>query len=184
MRILGRRMGGALDRYVFSEFVKIFVVTALGFPILVFVIDVVENLNKYLGRHLTVKAVAMSYVYWLPDTMFNVLPAAVLFATVFTVGAVTRHSEITAAKASGISFYRFIAPLAAGATFAMGLGLVVGEIAPAWNAKRLALIGDVRKATGSGRTRFAYAGENGRVYKAAALDVDSASMVVVEVERK
>jgi hypothetical protein len=108
MRILGRRLGGALDRYVFGEFVKIFVVTALGFPILVFVIDVVENLNKYLSRHLTLKAVALSYVYWLPDTMFNVLPAAVLFATVFTVGAVTRHSEITAAKASGISFYRFI----------------------------------------------------------------------------
>ena len=98
MRLLGRRLGGALDRYVFGEFVKIFVVTALGFPVLVFVIDVVENLNKYLGRHLTVKAVALSYVYWLPDTMFNVLPAAVLFATVFTVGAVTRHSEITAAK--------------------------------------------------------------------------------------
>jgi lipopolysaccharide export system permease protein len=31
--------------------------------------------------------------------MFMVLPAAVLFASVFSIGALTRHSEITAAKA-------------------------------------------------------------------------------------
>ena len=34
-----------------------------------------------------------------------------LFATVFSIGTFTRYSEITAAKASGISFYRFIAPI-------------------------------------------------------------------------
>jgi lipopolysaccharide export system permease protein len=184
MRILGVRVGRALDRYVLTEFTKIFVVTAIGFPVLVFIIDLVDNLNKYLGRNIPKADLALSYVYWLPDTMFNVLPAAVLFATVFTIGAVTRHSEITAAKASGISFYRFIAPIVVGAGFAMVLGLGIGELAPRLNAKRLALVGDARKATGSGRTRFAYAGENGRVYKAAALDVDSGTLVVVEVERK
>jgi lipopolysaccharide export system permease protein len=178
------RLGHALDRYVLGEFTRIFLPTAFGLPVLVFVQDLLQNLDKYLGRHIPKGDLALSYAYWLPDTMFNVLPAAVLFATVFTVGAVTRHSEITAAKASGISFYRFIAPIAVGATFAMALGLVIGEIAPAWNAKRLVLIGDARKGTGSGRTRFAYAGENGRVYKAAALDVDSGKLVVVEVERK
>ena len=184
MRLLGFRVGRALDRYVFTEFIKIFVVTSLGFPVLVFIIDLVDNLPKYLGRNLTKADVAMSYAYWLPDTMFNVLPAAVLFATVFTIGAVTRHSEITAAKASGISFYRFIAPIVVGASFAMVLGLFIGELAPRLNAKRLALIKETRNSQGNVRTRFAYAGENGRVYKAAQLVVDSGSMIVVEVERK
>src|SRR5919202_3117809 len=133
MRLLGFRVGRALDRYVFMEFMKIFVVTSIGFPVLVFIIDLVDNLPKYLNRHLTKPELALSYLYWLPDTMFNVLPAAVLFATVFTIGAVTRHSEITAAKASGISFYRFIAPIVVGATFAMVLGLGLGELAPRWN---------------------------------------------------
>jgi len=124
------RVVRALDRYVFTEFWKIFVTTALGFPVLVNIIDLTDNLDKYLGQNLTTGRIALSYVYWLPDSMFMVLPAAVLFATVFSIGALTRHSEITAAKASGISFYRFIAPIFVGAIIATLLGLVLGELAP------------------------------------------------------
>src|SRR3954464_11508649 len=168
-----KRMVRALDRYVFVEFWKIFVTTALGFPILVNIIDLTDNLDKYLGQHLSVGKIALSYVYWLPDSMFMVLPAAVLFATVFAIGAVTRHSEITAAKASGISFYRFILPIFAGATIAMFLGLGIGEVAPRWNAKRLEITKEVKNSSGNVRVRFAYAAETGRVYKAQQLVVDS-----------
>src|SRR5205809_7064780 len=129
-----------LDRYVFLEFSKIFVSTALGFPLLLVVIDLTDNLNKYLSRHLPRQNIIMSYVYWLPDSMFMVLPAAVLFATVFSIGGFTRHSEITAAKASGISFYRFIAPIFAGAVIATLLGLTLGELAPFTNKKRMDLL--------------------------------------------
>ena len=105
-----RRLFHPLDRYVFAEFTKIFVATALGFPILLTVIDLTDNLDKYLSRNLPKKDIALSYVYGLPESMYLVLPAAVLFATVFTIGALTRHSEITAAKASGISFHRIAHP--------------------------------------------------------------------------
>jgi len=184
MRSLGFRVGRPLDRYVFTEFIKIFVVTSLGFPILVFIINLVDDLPKYLGKNIPKSDLALSYVYWLPETMFNVLPAAVLFATVFTIGAVTRHSEITAAKASGISFYRFILPIVAGATLAMVLGLGLGELAPRWNSKRLALLKETKNTGGNVRVRFAFAGEQGRVYRAAQLIVDSGMLAVVEVERK
>ena len=116
----------ALDRYVFTEFWKIFVTTALGFPILVNIIDLTDNLDKYLSQNLSAGRIALSYLYWLPDSMFMILPAAVLFATVFSIGALTRHSEITAAKASGISFYRFIAPIFVGAVIATIVGLTIG----------------------------------------------------------
>src|SRR3989441_1374425 len=55
--------------------------------------------------------VAYSYLFFLPETISLVLPVAVLFAVVFTVGALGRHSELTAAKASGISFHRVVRPL-------------------------------------------------------------------------
>src|SRR6185295_3059445 len=115
-----KRMVRALDRYVFIEFWKIFVTTALGFPILLIIIDLTDNLDKYLTQRLGPGRIALSYLYWLPDSMFMVLPAAVLFATVFSIGALTRHSEITAAKASGISFYRLITPILFGAILACG----------------------------------------------------------------
>ena len=114
-----------LDKYVAAEFARIFFVTAAGFPVLVFVIDLVDNLRKYTERKLTYEAVLMSYFYWIPDTLFMVLPAAVLFATVFSIGTFTRYAEITAAKASGISFYRFVAPVIFMASLATGLGLVL-----------------------------------------------------------
>ncbi len=111
-----------LDRYILGEFLRIFVVTALGFPLLVIVIDATDNLGKYISRNLSVSSMVLSYVYYIPESLFMVLPASVLFATVFTIGSLTRHSELTAAKASGISFYRLVAPIAIGALLATGVG--------------------------------------------------------------
>ncbi|HYS70714.1 MAG TPA: LptF/LptG family permease [Gemmatimonadaceae bacterium] len=174
----------ALDRYVFIEFWKIFVTTALGFPILVNIIDLTDNLDKYLGQHLGIGRIALSYLYWLPDSMFMVLPAAVLFATVFAIGALTRHSEITAAKASGISFYRFIAPIFVGAVIATLLGLVLGELAPITNKKRLEILQGNQQNVGNDRYNFAYAADGGRVYKIGALHLLDASIDGMVIERK
>jgi len=174
----------ALDRYVFIEFWKIFVATALGFPILVNIIDLTDNLDKYLGQHLTWGRIALSYLYWLPDSMFMVLPAAVLFATVFAIGALTRHSEITAAKASGISFYRFIAPIFVGAVIATLLGLVLGELAPITNKKRLEILQGDQVNFGNDRYNFAYAADGGRVYKIGALHLVESSLEGIVIERK
>src|SRR5256885_9656937 len=110
-----------LDRYVFAEFWKIFLGTALGFPILVVIIDLTDHLDKYLSRQIPRGDILLSYVYFLPESAFQVVPAAVLFATVFSIGALTRHAEITAAKASGISFFRLIVLIIVGATIATRL---------------------------------------------------------------
>ena len=120
-----KRIGGPLDRYVFSEWFKIFLSTGLGLPILLVIIDLTDNLQKYLNRKLPRADIALSYVYWMPQSMFLAMPAAVLFATVFAIGNFTRHAEVTAAKASGISFYRLIAPILVGALLGVALGLVV-----------------------------------------------------------
>jgi lipopolysaccharide export system permease protein len=178
-------MARALDRYVFAEFWKIFVTTALGFPILINIIDLTDNLDKYLSQNLSAGRIALSYLYWLPDSMFMILPAAVLFATVFSVGALTRHSEITAAKASGISFYRFIAPIFVGAVIATMLGLILGELAPITNKKRLDILqGSSLNSVTSDRYNFAYAADRGRIYKIGALHLVVPSIEGIVIERK
>jgi lipopolysaccharide export system permease protein len=174
----------ALDRYVFTEFWKIFVTTALGFPVLIIIIDLTDNLDKYLGQQLTMGRIALSYLYWLPDSMFMILPAAVLFATVFAIGALTRHSEITAAKASGISFYRFIAPIFLGAVIATILGLILGELAPLTNKKRMEILQGNRFNISSDRYNFAYAADRGRVYKIGALHLVTPTIEGMVIERK
>lgn len=173
-----------LDRYVFSEFWKIFVATAFGFPLLLIVFDVTDNLDKYLAKKLPASNIALSYLYGLPESMFLILPAAVLFATVFSIGAFTRHSEITAAKASGVSFYRFIAPIFFGAMIASAAGLVIAEIAPRANARKLALLENQTVTSMSERYNFAYAADAGRVYKVQTLHVQSKAIEGIVIERK
>jgi lipopolysaccharide export system permease protein len=178
------RLGTALDRYVFGEFMRILVVTALGFPLLLVVIDVTDNLEKYLARNLPRADIAMSYVYWMPESMFMVLPAAVLFATVFTIGALTRHSEITAAKASGISFYRIAMPILFGATLAALADLALAEVVPVTNARRNDLLEEDKFRGSTVRYNFAFAGEFGRVYKVGALNTKSGTLDQVQMERR
>lgn len=172
-----------LDRYVLREFLTIFMAALAGFPILVIVLDVTENLGKYLGRELPPLDIAQAYVYGVPETMFLVLPAAVLFATVFSIGGFTRHTELTAAKASGISFHRFIVPIAAGAAVSTVLGIGLSAIKPEANQRRGELLQE-KKARGNFRSNFTFANEDARVFKINTADALTGIMNDVEVERR
>lgn len=173
-----------LDRYVFAEFWKLFFVTAIGFPILVIISDLASRLDDYLSRNISAHDLALSYVYWLPDSTFMALPAAVLFATVFSIGALTRNAELTAAKASGISFYRMIAPIILASVIALGIDLELGAAAPIGNRRRAELIKEDKVHSGTGRFNFVFAGEYGRVYKAYELRSDSGVVRSLQIERK
>ena len=173
-----------LDKYVLKEFLKILAATAVGFPVLVIVIDITEKVDKYLARNLKWTDIAQAYLYGIPETMFLVLPAAVLFATVFAIGGFTRHSEITAAKASGMSFHRFIAPIFAGAVFATGAGLVLSSVTPPANARRDELLQERSARVGLSRINFTFATDEGRVYKVYSADVARGVLDGLEIERR
>ncbi len=172
-----------LDRYIFAEFARIMTITALGFPLLVIIIDLTDNADRYLARDIPVGQLALSYLYYIPESMFMVLPAAVLFATVFTISALTRHAEVTAAKASGISFHRLILPIAFGALVTTGLGLVVGELVPIGNTRRNQILGEKEARGQTARFSFTYASDGGRVYKVAQARSDSGIVRDIEIER-
>ncbi len=173
-----------LDRYVFGQFARLFLITALGFPLLVFISDLASRIEEYMNRGIPNRDLAMSYVYWIPDTLFLVMPAAVLMATVFTVANLTKHAELTAAKASGISFFRMIAPVLLGAVAATGLDLGLGTVAPAATRERSRLLHESAALEGTTRSNFAFAGEFGRVYKASLLRTDSGTVSDLQIERK
>jgi lipopolysaccharide export system permease protein len=173
-----------LDRYVLSSWIRIFVLTALGFPIVSILINLTDTLNRLLDRGLTMREIAWSYVYSIPENMFLVMPAAVLFATVFTVGAMGRHSELTAAKAGGQSFHRLMLPVFAAAAVASVLAFIVGELAPGATARQL----ELQKAKAARPTRarynFVYRGDVGWVYTIRSLDVANRQLKQLMFERQ
>ncbi|MEP6573129.1 MAG: LptF/LptG family permease, partial [Gemmatimonadota bacterium] len=124
-----------LDRYVLRSWISIFILTALGFPLVSVIINLTDSLERLLGRGLTGREILISYVYAVPEHMSQVMPAAVLFATTFTIGALARNSELTAAKASGLSFFRLSLPIFVAAAFASVLAVIVGEMAPGATAR-------------------------------------------------
>ena len=88
-----------LDRYVSREFMRLFLLFAIAAPVLFVLGDLTDNLDKYIDRGLTAKAVGLSYVYQFPLFVLYSFPIASLIATIFTVYSITRHSELAAAKA-------------------------------------------------------------------------------------
>ncbi len=173
-----------LDRYVLREWVKVFLLAALGFPFLVMVIDLTDRLDTYLGRGIPKGRIALSYVYFLPETISLVLPVAVLFAVVFTVGALGRHSELTAAKASGISFHRVVRPLLVASLVAVVVDLWLTELAPVTSARRAQLLGDKAIDASANRYNFVYRADGGWVYAIRSLESGSREMRDLILERE
>jgi len=103
---------------------------------------------------------------------------------VFTVGAMGRHSELTAAKAGGQSFHRLMVPVFGAAALASVLAFVVGELAPGATAKQL----ELQKAKAARPTRarynFVYRGDAGWVYTIRSLDVANRQLKQLLFERQ
>jgi lipopolysaccharide export system permease protein len=172
-----------LDRYVIRAWLRVFAITLLGFPLLVIIIDLTDNLDRYLSRGIGKGAVALSYVFGIPETMFLVLPVAVLFATVFTVSAMGRHSEITAAKAGGISFHRLTRPMYGLGAAGFLLGLLLGEVMPLAATRKAELLQGAQLRTETSRPNFVYRADGGWVYAVRWLELERAQMQDVIMER-
>ncbi len=177
-------MLGILDRYLIREWSKIFFGTTLGFPIIVILIELTDKLDDYLSRGLEPKTIALAQLYGLPEKIFLVLPAAVLFATVFSIGNMNRHSELTAAKASGRSFHRCVLPVVVAALLAAGAGLAVGELSPDATRRQLELLGELETRSQETRYNFVYRAEEGWVYTVRSLHIGRRRMDDVVLERE
>ena len=173
-----------LDRYVLSTWLRLFVLAALGLPLVAIFFNLTDMLSKLLDRGLTMREIAISYVFAIPEYAFLVMPAAVLLATVFTVVGMSRHSELTAAKAGGQSFHRIMRPIFVASGLAAVLTFAVGELAP-WATSRQLEIQKAKQARPTrARFNFVYSGDAGWVYTVRSLDVASRQLKQVMFERQ
>jgi lipopolysaccharide export system permease protein len=173
-----------LDVYVSQAWLRIFLVTLIGFPVFTVTINLVDNMDKYLARDIPWQSIALAQLYNGVEQVFFVIPAAVLFATVFSIGAFSRHSEVTAAKASGISFRRLVAPVFVLAAFAGLFAYAVGEKVPYANQRIGELLGDRAIRSQTSRYNFVYRADGGRTYAIGELVAPQKRMADVQIERE
>lgn len=171
-----------LDKLVVWSFLKLFIVVTLAVPPLFMLGDFTERLDQYLDRGLTRTQIALSYFYKLPEYFQYAFPIAALVATVFTIHSMTRHHEIVAAKAGGISFHRVMAPLVVLGVLLTGAALALSEIVPRGNR----IAAQIQRAEGPSRTwrsDFVYRSETGLSWQVARLTASDGRMTGLVLER-
>jgi lipopolysaccharide export system permease protein len=171
-----------LDRYVAREFITLFVLFSLAAPLLFVLADWTDNIDTYTERSLDPLQVALGYLYMMPQFILFSIPIAGLIATVFTVSNMTRHSELAAAKAGGISFYRATIMLPVlGLVLTVG-GLALSEVVPVSLRRANAYHGE--QQTLQSRNDFVYRSEGGYVFSIRQLDPENGRITGLTVERE
>jgi lipopolysaccharide export system permease protein len=170
-----------LDRYVAREFLRLFTLFALAAPLLFVLGHWTDSLDTFTERGLPLGQVALGYLYMLPQFILWSFPIASLIATVFTVSAMTRHSEMAAAKAGGISFHRVTLVLPVLGIVLTLTGLFLTEIVPLGIRRSAELHGE-KSGFQSARTDFVYRGEDGNVYGIRRIDLASGRIYGITME--
>jgi len=172
-----------LDRYVTRQFLLTFFMLVLGLPLLFIIGDITDNIDKYLDRGVSMGRLALSYLYQMPLFIQYAFPIAALVATVFTVGSMTRHQEITAAKAGGISFYRVFLPILALGVVLSFAAFGLGELVPFTLRKRAELVGERTTVDMGTKLGFVYQTEREGVLTVRRLDPEHGEMTQIVLER-
>ncbi|HXW76907.1 MAG TPA: LptF/LptG family permease, partial [Candidatus Eremiobacteraceae bacterium] len=102
-----------LDRYMLTELAGPFVFGLSAFT-LIFAATEILNIGKLVSNeHAPLWAALLVFLWSLPGEIVLVIPMALLLGTLLAVQRLSGESEITALKASGITFARIVTPLLA-----------------------------------------------------------------------
>lgn len=172
-----------LDRYIMRQFLVTFTMLSLGLPLLFVIGDLTDHMDKYMEKGIALRKLGLAYVYQFPLFIQYAFPIAALVATVFTIGGMTRHQEISAAKAGGVSFWRLFFPIGMLSIVLSITALGLGELVPLTLEKRAELLGERRDKHLGPRMNFVYQTEREGVLSIRRLDARERTMSGVVLER-
>jgi lipopolysaccharide export LptBFGC system permease protein LptF len=96
-----------LQRYIFRELFRIFVMATVGLTLILSLGMVLKPAQEYgVGP----RQVLHLLVYFMPVTLTFVLPMAALFASTLTYGRFASDNELNACRASGIGLWTYVYP--------------------------------------------------------------------------
>ena len=134
-----------LDEYVMREYGINFGIVLLSFSALFVIFTFFDLVGDIIRNKTAVVTVGNYLLNLLPFILDRVVPLCSLVAALLTFGALSRTSELTAMKATGISIYRIIAPvLVLSVVIAGGLFAFDELYLPAANRRQEALRSEIK----------------------------------------
>jgi lipopolysaccharide export system permease protein len=100
-----------LDIYIVRQFLLTLLMTLFGFLCVILIVDLIENLDRFIDNSIPANITIKYYVYAIPWFINIALPMSMLISTVFSIGLLAKRNELTAMKATGISLYRIALPI-------------------------------------------------------------------------
>ena len=83
----------------------------VAFTLLFVIGDLTDTMSEFVEAKTSLIDIAYYYsVLRIPSWMIWIIPLCLLLAVLYSLSTLTRHSEITAMRASGISIYRIVRP--------------------------------------------------------------------------
>lgn len=100
-----------LDKYVLHKFVGTLLFSLVAFCIIFILIDLVGYMDKFIDKDVPRIIIVQYYIYYLPYIIVLSFPVAMLLASLFSIGQMTRYNETIAMTSSGVSLLRILTPL-------------------------------------------------------------------------
>ena len=119
-----------LRKYYLKEFLKAFLIVAMGFSVMLASVDLVDKLDKFEVKSAEILLGHMALV--LPQYLVYTMPMASLFAALFLAGQAMRTKEALAVMAAGGRLRSLFLPIAITGAFLSLMSFGISEfIAPA-----------------------------------------------------
>ena len=138
---------GILFWYIVRHYLSILLLCLTGLVTIYLVIDFFEKLRRFLKHDAELTSILMYFVYKTPDIAFQLVPFAVLMASLLAIGLLNKNHEITAMRSCGVSLFHVTIPFLAVAglitVILLGLTAVVIPLANA-KAERIRTV-EIRK---------------------------------------
>ncbi len=143
-----------LDQYLIKRFWLVLSLSIIGFISIFIIVDLIENIDRFMDNHVPANIVIKYYIYTLPWFINIGLPMSVLISTVFSLGTIVKDNEWTAMKASGISLYRITLPLLLSGLFISGCSFLLdNKLVSFGNQKRFEIDRDYVKRKSRHKTK-------------------------------
>ena len=127
---------GILFWYIVRQYLGILTLCLTGLVTIYLTIDFFEKLRRFLRHDAELASVVMYFLCKIPDIAFQLMPFAVLMASLLAIGLLNKNQEITAMRSCGVGIFHVTMPFlaVAGLVTAILLGLTAVVI-PLANAK-------------------------------------------------
>lgn len=144
-RALRARFPLILDEYAMGSFLRNFVLVLSSLTVLFLIFTFFELIGDIIKYRTPLVTVGDYLLNLIPFILYNVTPLCSLVAVLITFGALSRTSEITAMKATGVSLYRLVTPvLLVAAILAVLLFAFDESYLPGANRRQEALLSSIK----------------------------------------